>query len=175
MDKRIEGYITKNYYELLNISKKITKGNGGDLYKDLLQHTLLELYDRDEIKLRTYCENEIRYYIVACMRIGWYSNTSSFNYKITREMKRYVDLNDIFHMEDEQSSFEKQIIFDILEESWADLNLFHKQLFELYMIIGSMKGLSEQTNIPLTSIKRYIKESKEQIKKNVLLKMNNEN
>jgi len=172
MLKPIENYITKNYYELLKIAEKITKGKGGDLYKDLLHHTILELMERKEIKLKSNSDDEIKYYIVACMRIGWYSKTSSFSYKITRESKKYVELSEILEIEQEQESFEKQIIFDILEESWAELDIFRKSLFEMYMVIGSMNNLSKQTNIPISSIKRYIKESREQIKKNVINKLN---
>jgi hypothetical protein len=172
MQKHIEKYITKNYYELLKIAKIITKGQGGDLYKDLLQHTILELLERKEIKLKTNSDDEIKYYIVASMRIGWYSKTSSFSYKVTRESKKYVELTEILEIESEQESFEKQIIFDILEQSWAELDIFRKSLFEMYMVIGSMNNLSTQTNIPLSSIKRYIKESREEIKKNVIKKLN---
>jgi hypothetical protein len=172
MQKHIEKYITKNYYELLKIAQTITKGKGGDLYKDLLHHTILELMERKEIKLKTGSDDEIKYYIVASMRIGWYSKTSSFSYKVTRESKKYVELSEIMEIESDQESFEKQIIFDILEQSWAELDIFRKSLFEMYMVIGSMNNLSKQTNIPLSSIKRYIKESREEIKKNVIKKLN---
>jgi hypothetical protein len=66
-------------------------------------------------------------------------------------------------MEDEQETFEKEHILCILEDGWADLDWFHKSLFEMYMCLGSMNKVSKKTKIPLSSIRRYIKESKLEI------------
>jgi hypothetical protein len=75
-------------------------------------------------------------------------------------------------MSDEQEDFEKQQIFDILEEEWCELGWFHKALFEMYMTLGSMKKVSKKTTIPISSISNYIKESRNTIKKNVIEKLN---
>ena len=157
----VESYITKHYYELLNIANKITKGN--ELSKDLLHEVIMQLYDKTEIKLDNYNENNIKYYIVAILRTNWYSKTSPFHYKIRRESSLYVDLTHILEMEDDQESFEKEHILCILEESWADLDWFHKSLFEMYLCLGSMNKVSKKTKIPLSSIRRYMKEAREQI------------
>jgi RNA polymerase sigma factor (sigma-70 family) len=172
MHNQIENYITKNYYELLNIARSITKGH--ELSKDLLHEVILQLYDKNEIKLKTYDDNSIKYYITAVMRINWNSKTSPFYYKIRRETFRYVDLNDILeYPTNEQEQFEQEQILVILEESWADLNWFHKSLFEMYMCVGSMNKLSKKTKIPLSSIRRYIKEAKEEIKVQFTLRTKN--
>jgi hydroxymethylpyrimidine pyrophosphatase-like HAD family hydrolase len=161
MHKQIESYITRNYYELLQIAKNITKGH--ELAKDLLHEVVLQLYDKNEIKLNSYEDNNIKYFIVAIIRTNWYSKTSPFYYKIRRESALYTDLKDVLNMEDEQETFEKEHILCILEDGWADLDWFHKSLFEMYMCLGSMNKVSKKTKIPLSSIRRYIKESKLEI------------
>ncbi len=171
MNPLIEQYITKNYYTLLDIAKKITKNH--DLSKDLLHEIIIQLYDKKEIKLKSYDNNSIKYWIVAIMRTNWYSTTSPFYYKIRREMTKYTNIDEIFNLADEsQLDFEKQIIFDILEESWAELDWFRKSIFTMYMGLGSMKKVSKQTRIPLSSISRYLKESREQIKQEITIKIN---
>lgn len=170
MNKTIECYITRNYYELFNIAKKITKHN--DLSQDLLHEVILQLYQKEKIELKSYDDNSIKYYIVAIMRINWHSNTSPFYYKVRREIQKYSDINEILTMSDEQEDFEKQQIFDILEEEWCELSWFHKALFEMYMTLGSMKKVSKKTTIPISSISNYIKESRNTIKKNVIEKLN---
>jgi hydroxymethylpyrimidine pyrophosphatase-like HAD family hydrolase len=170
MNQFIENYITKNYYELLSISKKITKNN--DLSQDLLHEVILQLYNKENIILREYDDKQIKYYIVSILRTNWYSNTSPFYYKVRREIQKYTDINEILTMSDEQEQFEKQMIFDILEEEWCELDWFRKALFEMYMTLGSMKKVAHKTTIPLSSISNYLKESRTQIKKNVLYKLN---
>lgn len=170
MNPLIERFITTKYYELLNIAKKITKNH--DLTQDLLHEVILQIYNRDNIVLRKYDDDNIKYWIVSILRINWHSNTSPFYYKIRREFKMYSDLSDILSMPDDQENFEKQIIFDILEEEWCELDWFRKALFEMYMTLGSMKKVSKKTTIPISSISNYLKESRTQIKKNVLDKLN---
>lgn len=161
MRKEVESFITNHYYELLKIAKKITKGS--DLSKDLLHEIIIQLYDKEDIVLKSYEPNTIKYYIVSIMRTNWFSTTSPFYYKIRKERANYVDLKDILEMEDEQEAFEKEHILCILEESWADLDWFHKSLFEMYMCLGSMSKVSKKTKIPLSSVRRYIRESREEI------------
>jgi RNA polymerase sigma factor (sigma-70 family) len=171
MNREIEKYITTNYYQLLSITKKITKNH--ELTQDLLHEVILQLYNKGQIILQQYTDDQIKYYIVSVIRINWHSNTSPFYYKIRKESSRYVNIDEIFNLADEtQLDFEKQQLFDILEQSWCELDWFRKSLFEMYLTLGSMKKVSKQTRIPLSSISRYLKESKEQIKNNIFIKTN---
>ena len=107
------------------------------------------------------------------MRINWHSQTSPFYYKIRKESSKYTNIDDIYDLvDDTQLEFEKQHLFDILEQSWCELDWFRKSLFEMYMTLGSMKKVSKQTRIPISSISRYLKESKELIKTNIYTKTN---
>jgi len=172
MNKQIEAFITKNYYELLNIAKKITKGN--DLTQDLLHEVIIQLYDKDKIILKKYDDNSIKYYIVAIMRTNWYSTTSPFYYRVRREMVKYVDITQCLEMEAEQESFEKEEILSILEQEWCELDWFHKSLFEMYMALGSLSKVSKKTRIPLTSVSTYMKQSKQQIKEKIAERLKNQ-
>lgn len=114
MNPQIERYITTQYYELLNIAKKITKGH--ELSQELLHEVILQLYNKENIILNEYSDDQIKYYIVAIIRINWHSNTSPFYYRIRKEPAKYVDITQIFDLADDtQLQFENQIIFDILE------------------------------------------------------------
>jgi RNA polymerase sigma factor (sigma-70 family) len=170
MNKKVEGFITTNYYLLLSISKKITKNH--DLTQDLLHEVILQLYDKDKINLSNYDNNTIKYYITAILRINWHSKTAPFWYKVRRERFLYTDLNDILDLEDDQEVFEREMLFELLEQEWCELNWFKKSLFEMYMTVNSLKKVAKQTTIPLSSVGRYIKEAKAEIKENVLNKIN---
>jgi DNA-directed RNA polymerase specialized sigma24 family protein len=175
MNKQIEDYIVKNYFYLLQISNKITRGH--ELSNDLLQDVLLQLYEKNsDIVLRNYTDSDIKYYITAVMRINWNSKTSPFYYRIRRETDKYTPINDNYEVVDDMDDkMDKEILIQCLEISFAELDWFRKSVFELYMTMGSYNAVSKKTGIPLTSIARYIRESKSEIKSKIKDKLNENN
>ena len=171
MNKKIECFITRNYYVLLNIAKKITKKDE-ETSRELLHEVFLQLYSRDDIKLRDYKDDSIKYYITSIMRVNFYSQTSPYYYRIRKERCLYSDLSEAYHIEDEQESFETEELFQLLEENYAELDWFRKSLLDMYLTLNSLKAVSKKTTIPLTSISRYIREGKQQIKDNIIDKLN---
>jgi RNA polymerase sigma factor (sigma-70 family) len=171
MDKRIECFITRNYYLLLKIAKKITKKDE-ETSRELLHEVFLQLYSREEIKLRDYNDDSIKYYITSIMRVNYYSQTSPYYYRIRKERCLYSDLTEVMSMTQEQESFETEELYQLLEENYAELHWFHKSLLDMYLTLNSLKAVSKKTTIPLTSISRYIKEGKDTIRTNIINKLN---
>lgn len=173
MRKEIESYITRDYYNLLNISKKMTRGD--QLSHDLLHEVILQLYDKEDIILKSYDDNSIKYYIVAIMRINYFSKTSPFFYKIRRErIVMNVDITTCWDISYEQESFESEELYQLLEQEYCELNWFKKSLLDMYLSLNSsMKAVSRKTNIPIQSISRYIKETRLEVKTNIINKLNN--
>lgn len=169
MNQLIEGYITRNYYRLLQITKRITKGH--ELSQDLFHEVILQLYSKKEINLHNYDDDTIRYYITSVLRINWMSTTSPFYYKIRKESSRYQPLTDIFEYEDEQMNWEKEILLQSLEISYSELDFWRKGMIELYLVLGSVNKVSKHTGIPKSSIIKYVKESREQLKDNTLQRL----
>ena len=172
MHKEIESYLTREYYHLLKIAKKLTKGD--QLSQDLLHEVILQLYDKNDIVLKSYDDNSIKYYITAVMRINYYSKTSPFFYKIKRERTLMtVDITTCWDMSYEQESFESEELYQLLEEEYCELNWFKKSLLDMYLSLNSsMKAVSRKTNIPIQSISRYIKETRQEVKTNIINKLN---
>ena len=173
MNKTIEEYITKNYYNLLTIAKRICKTNT-DIHQELLHEVILQLYDKDRINLKSYDDNSIKYYITAVMRINYYSKTSPFYYKIRRErILMNVDLSTCYDLSAEQESFESEELFELLEQNYSELDWFRKSLMDMYLTLNrSMAAVSRKTTIPIQSISRYIKEARNQVKTNIINKLN---
>ena len=172
MNKEVELYITNNYYQLLDISKKICK-HQPQFAGDLLHFVILELYDKEEIKLKSFDLNSIKYYITAIMRINFHSKTSPWHYKMMKEFKSYNEISDnIYNISTEQEHYETELMMEIMEVEYAELNWFHKSVLDLYLQLESLKKVSKQTMIPLTSVVRYVKEAKHQVKTNTINKLN---
>ena len=161
----IKEYISRNFYILNEISRNITRGH--ELHEELLQEVMLQILERDNIVLKNYTDNDMKYYITAALKINWHSKTSPFFYKIRKERCKYTDLTFDLEYDSEQASFEKQQLFDILENSYCELDWFRKSLMDMYLTLGSLNKVSKKTSIPVTSISRYIKEAKQEIKNNI--------
>jgi hypothetical protein len=116
----------------------------------------------------------MKYYITAALKINWHSKTSPFFYKIRKERCTYTELSFDLEYDSEQESFEKQQLFDILEQSYCELDWFRKSLMDMYLTLGSLNKVSKKTTIPVTSISRYIKEAKLQIKNNIKKELGDE-
>jgi len=172
MNRKIEQYINKNYDELLTISFKLTDGHQD--HQDLLQECLIQLYEGKEIILKGYTNEEIKYYIVAVLKRNWFSKTSRFHYRFRKQLpttsiESVPELINI--VDDEELVYTKNQLFDIIEESFSDLNWFHKSIMSLYLSMGSLKKVSNHTGIPLSSVGGYIKEIRTELKENIYMKI----
>jgi hypothetical protein len=172
MKPEIEGYITKNYYELLKICKKYTKND--DWASELLHDIILQLYDKKEVKLKSLDDNSIKYYIVRIIMMSWCYPTSPFYKKYKKDNNNFVELNEAIQMVSEEFDSDRHKLMDIIENEWTELDWFNKIIFEKYMVMGSLKKVSLDTTIPLTSIADYVRNTKQSIRKNTIYRFNNE-
>ena len=63
-------------------------------------------------------------------------------------------------------------IIEIIETEWAELDWFNKIIFEKYMVLGSLKKVSQDTTIPISSISDYVRNTRKLIKTNTINKFN---
>ncbi len=168
MNPNIEKFIINNYNELIGIAKKYTKNQ--DWAQELLHEVIMQLYDQKEFKGKT-DEKSIRFYIVRILAINWCYPTSPFYRKIKKPAMDMVDLTEAMGMVYTQQELEDHQLMDLMEEEWGELDWFRKNIFERYMVMGSLKKVSKDTTIPLTSIARYVNTAKTDIKHNVFKKM----
>ena len=173
MNKEIENYISKHYYDLLEIARKLCKTDG-DIHQELLHECIIQLYSKDEIRLKNYDNNSIKYYITAVMRTNYYSKTSPFHYKIRRErIIMSVDLSTCYDLEYEQENYEREELYQLLEQEYCQLTWFQRSLMTMYLTANSsMKAVSRKTSIPISSISRYFKEIRTTTKESIINKLN---
>lgn len=168
MQQEITNYINTNFIELQQIVKNITRNN--ELGDDLLQEIIIQLYEKKEIVLHNYEDDTIKYYLIKIIKINWHSKTSPFHYRIRKESQKYSELT-YQHLNysdtDKEEIIEYEELITNVEREFSELNWFSKRLFELYLTLGSLKKVSNQTQIPIASVGRYIREIKQEIKQNI--------
>ena len=173
MNKEIENYISLHYYDLLEIARKLCKTDG-DIHQELLHECIIQLYNKDEIVLRDYDNNNIKYYITAIMRTKYFSKKSPFHYKIRRERTiMNVDLSACYDLEYEQENYEREELYQLLEQEYCQLTWFQRGLMDMYLTLNSsMKAVSRKTTIPIASISRYFKEIRTTTRESIINKLN---
>jgi len=166
----LDNYITKNYYQLLTISKKYTKND--DWAKELLHTVILQLYDKKEYNIKL-DDKSIKSYIIRALMVNWCYPSSPFYRKNKNFGMQDIDIKEALNIIDEESQIEHHKLMEILEMEYSELDFFNKNLFNKYLVLGSLKKVSVDTSIPLRSVSRYINDTKEIVKENTFKKMNN--
>ena len=150
----------------LPIAKKYTKSD--DWASELLHEVIIQLYHKKEWNIKI-DNNSIKSYLIRCLMVNWCYPSSPF-YKKHKQDIKFVELNEAIEMAVDEKETDIHNLLDIIEIEWTELNWFNKIIFEKYLTLGSLKKVSKDTTIPLASIGRYVKETKELIKKNTLKK-----
>jgi DNA-directed RNA polymerase specialized sigma24 family protein len=170
MKPEIEKYITINYYDLLKVCKKYTKND--DWASELLHEVILQIYDSKSLNnMDKLQDKNIKYYIIRIITVNWCYETSPFYRKYKKPAMNTIDLTEAMSMAYQDEELNQHEMMELMEEEWAELDWFRKNIFERYLTMGSLKKVSKDTTIPLTSIARYIKTAKTDIKHNVFKKM----
>lgn len=171
MIKKLEEYITRDYYNLLSIAKKYTKNN--DWASELLHEVILQLYDKKELSIKD-GDSNYKSYIIRCLMVNWCFPSSPFYKKYKKDNLTHVELTEAMELTHQETDMERHKFMDIMEEEFQDQSWFHKQIFELYLLQGSLKKVAINTTISLPSIARYVKETRTEVKLNTFKRYNNE-
>lgn len=155
-------YISKNYNELKQITRNITKNN--ELHEELF-HYCLEIiltYDKDKIDL-ILSKGHLKYFFVSILIRQWNSSTSPF-YKIYKKDK-FVDINDTIEIIDEEYDFEIDKKIDYIEDKLSNEHWYVQRVIEMKKDM-SYGQISEITKIPRSSLFNTINKFRNEIKNN---------
>jgi hypothetical protein len=106
--------------------------------------------------------------------VNWCYPSSPFYKKYKKENFTHIELNDAVHILKDETEIDEHRFMDIMEQEFQDQSWFHKHIFELYLIKGSLKKVAIETTISLPSIGRYVKETKTQVKLSTFKRYNDE-
>lgn len=148
--------ITVNDKELKKICKKI----GGNLSDDLYQELMVILLEYDQNKLiEIYNKGYYKWFLVKTLTNQFNSNSSPFN-KLYRP-------KEIDHILTNDYDINIDIMAAKIESKLQELHWYDRELFKAYIISGSYRKLSKQTDIPFNSISRTVNYVKNYIRDNL--------
>ena len=154
-------WINKNYQRMLDVVKNIVT-NQDDI--DDLYHCVLEQILKGK-KFDGIDDDQRIFYFVRVLKNNYFSKTSPYYYQYKKNPAK-EDFKDITYFDTKADEEYIQNLPDIhwIHEQLTHLNWFDRDLFLMWLEMGSLTAVSKQTTIPLNSVGRYIKTTKEILK-----------
>lgn len=176
MNSKILDILANKHNEWIKMAKSF-KLNNNDA-NELVQEMYLRMYDyTKDVNRIMYNEKEINtFYIYITLRNLYYSKCSSYKRKnikvftdIDQEKYNYI-INNIAYNEDEiNKNYNKKVdleaLYDKIDEIIDDWYWYDKKLTKLYLSTNmSMRDISKETKISLSSIFNTLTNAKEKIR-----------
>jgi DNA-directed RNA polymerase specialized sigma24 family protein len=156
-------WIEKQYTLLLQTTKNIVK-NPNEV--DDILHCVLEQILKKKDVLDGMADKNKLYYFIRVLKNNYFSNTSRYHYQFKKPNEKmvYEITEQLTEIPDETPNDELPDMKWVMKEL-ENLSWFDRDLFLLWMELGSLTSISKQTKIPLNSVGRYINETKQKLKK----------
>lgn len=157
----VKNEIIEELWSSKEVNDAFSKMQPEELQYDLKAEVFVVLCEMEDIKLiGMYERNEIRFYLVRTMLNMIKSDRSQF----WKKYRNFVEYDHNEKVENTQNS-----IIDIMELSIEKLHWYQKEILRLYTFEfnKNAKELSRNIGIPYMSIIRTLKQTKNELKKNI--------
>ena len=156
-------YINKNYDLILQTAKNITKNHSDT--SDLVSEVILQLLTKPP----TVKKGQELYYMIKVLKLNWFSKTSRYHYNFRRKIYDHNQSSEghsyieNLEIEDEVYDESQYPSIEWVKQSVNKLHWFSRDLFLMYIELGTLTNVSKKTTIPINSCGRYIKDIKNEL------------
>ena len=151
----LDKWIMSNYTLLYDTTLNIIK-NKSDV-DDVLHSVLEQILDKKKEMDLMEDKNKL-YYFIRVVKNNYFSKTSKYHYQHRKYPQNEQELNLNQELVDEE--YVEQPDMDWVKKQLDELNWFDRDLFLLWLELGTITAVSKKTTIPLNSVGRYINEIK---------------
>lgn len=154
----IREFITKNYEDLYNTTRNIVKNQkcADDLFQSVMEQILTSKNISD------IPDDRKKYFIIRIIKNNYYSKTSKYYYENKKHENKETEYTPDMNEADNEPYTEPPEI-GWVHDQLADLTWFERDLFLLWMELGTLTEVSKTTTIPLNSVGRYINDTKQKL------------
>tara|TARA_R110000868_G_scaffold10831_2_gene52416 strand:- start:1106 stop:1618 length:513 start_codon:yes stop_codon:yes gene_type:complete len=133
----------------------------GDLYGCIIEQLLKKKNKLDHIP-----DKEKRYYFIRVMKNNYNSKTSPYHYQYRKPTLNHIPLLETITESLTDEPYEETLPDMIWVEKTLNENFdwYSRDLFKLWVELGSLTNVSKQTQIPLNSVGRHINNIKTKLK-----------
>ena len=148
-------WIDKNHKELKHIVGRITCNHHES--DELFQEVILQLLEKPN-KINVLPDEEKIYYFIRVVKNNWNSSTSPYQY----QKQKLKKLNIPYTHKHGKSLLDETYNENTPDMEWVygeinKLEWFDRDLFRLWLELGTYTKVSQDTTIPLNSVGKYIK------------------
>jgi hypothetical protein len=157
-----------NYYELEQITHNIVKDKNevGDLLHCVIEQIL------KKNALDAMVERERIFYFIRVLKNNYFSKTSPYFYQYKKKGLQETIFDPEYYQNIPDESYTEEVpTIEWVYKELEHLSWFDRDLFLLWMELGTLTAVSKKTTIPLNSVGRYIN----QIKLNLIKKWDDKN
>ncbi len=156
-------WLTKNYTQLFDITKKVVKNE--QEVDDVFQCVVEQVLNKDK-KLDGIDDKQKLFYFIRVVKNNYFSKTSSYYYQYKKNINNTLQFDEGLYENIPNEPYKEHLpTMEWVHEQLKELDWFSRDLFLLWIEVGSLTAVSKQTTIPLNSVGRYIKEIKMILKK----------
>jgi hypothetical protein len=155
-----DSWLIENDKELIGICKNITQSSD---YIDIHQIVILSLLERRET-MNTLTDKEKLYYYIGAIKMQFFSKTSKYHYLFRKNQLKHTEILNLEYIEPNVEN--KHFTLDFVNKELDKMSWFDRDLFLLYIELGTLNKVSEQTTIPINSVSKYIRKIKKTILQN---------
>lgn len=150
-----------NNQELIDITRQIV---GDEDCMDLYQNVIEQLLKKPT-KIEELPDDQKKFFFIRIIKNNYFSTTSPYHYQIRKGNDKKTLLEDHHYIHIEDTPYTE----DIPDMDWVRIQLrtldwFSRDLFLLWIELETITKVSQQTQIPLNSVSRYIKKIKKILK-----------
>jgi hypothetical protein len=155
-------WIKENYTHLSLTTKQIIKD---DENVDDFFHFILEQMLSKPAKIDKLTDKEKMYFFVRIVKNNYYSKTSPYHYRIRRESQKSDEWDDKYHEIPDEDYDDNLPDMEWVRQQLYSMDWFSRDLFLLWLELGTFTQVSKQTTIPLNSVGNYINKIKAELQK----------
>jgi DNA-directed RNA polymerase specialized sigma24 family protein len=156
MVMELKVWIEKNNTELIRLVKNIT--NNADDSDELYQSVILQLLEKPE-RINEIPDSQKKYFFIRVVQNNYNSNTSPYQYQRQKYKKKFTDFKYEMFENVPDDDYQEYPTIEWVYQQLENHHWFDRDLFLLWLELGTFTKVSEQTTIPLNSVGKYIKET----------------
>lgn len=153
------GWLEENYNNLRQTTLNIIKNE--DDVDDLL-HCVLEQLLRNK-SMNEMGDKDRLYYFIRTLKNNYFSKTSKYHYQFRKPLLNQITFNEVYYEKIPDEEYQDRPTMVWVHEHLSELSWFDRDLFLLWVELGSLTAVSKRTTIPLNSVGRYIKQTKDRL------------
>lgn len=131
---------------------------------ELYHFVILQLLEKPQ-KIDQVPDEQKEYFFIRTLKNNYYSKTSPYFYQYKHKKHNHLRLiENVTDNIKEEEYKETDPTMEWVHKTLNDFDWFERDLFRLWIELGTITNVSKQTLIPLNSVGRYINKTKKKLK-----------